>query len=634
MFFTNEYDIEEYGNLPSEIAMIVQMVSIFYIIFFYRIHSKELLYGIHTFFVDGYRIMLEKIGAMFAAHFLFQGVMLAVTYSLYTVIYFIVGVELSSIYLSLIRFLFIYLFAPMLLCMLYGVIIAILFGTRKSSFLAILVVWIMTGGMNAELFSSLFLTIHANDWKSLLFIGLNTVQVVYQSYTGFDVHWGNELKLMTWFLIATGIILLLSLRWTLRRRERNGTMIILLVIMFLSVATSCGVVELSTKTFNRADYLTETAYYENLAETEADIHYAIQSYWIELKKKQATVQITFSEMDTLEPAFQLYHAYPLKWIKADDEQVNFTRNGDLVKVQLPTSTSSLTFHYEITDTSFVPYTNGRTALLADTAWYPKKITSHMYELNESIKEIELSEGFLPDESYSFTLKADEVLFSNLPRRGDVYSGEAQAVTLIKGQGNELTSGDYQITYPADWPHMKRRVRTVLVLLEKTLEEIQQFAPTTVQTLPKAIVFSNSRLSSFMTKDHLVYNTGYPDAVDAHATTKDFQKNMLYFVVQRKGPHWLYEEWVNMASDYIREKNEWQIDMKGISSNLHYFSESEHEQVDVIYQRFHQLSEERQRQFLQDWYAAMDDTWTWDQVLKFVEEERGNGDSGSRIDKNH
>ncbi|WP_343070791.1 ABC transporter permease [Bacillus sp. REN10] len=621
LFFSNPYDMEQYGQLPSEVAMIVQMVSIFYMIFFYRIHSNELLYGIQSFFVDGYRIMLEKICAMFVAHFMYQGMMLVVTYTIYTGIYFSVGIEPSSFYLSLLRFLVIYMFTPLMLSMLYGLVVAMIFGTKKSSFIVILLMWIVTGSMSTELFFDFFHTVHAGEWQSLLFIGMNTVQHVYNSYIGFDVHWGNELKLITWFLILTGMILILSLRWTRRKRERSLVIKVLLGVLCLSMVTTYGVVELSTKAFSRADDSTETDYYINVNEAEADLRYEIESYSISLEGKKATVQVKFSEMNTLEPSFQLYHAYPVKSIQAGSEKINFERDGDILTVHLPMNQPSLTFHYEIVDSSFIPHTNNRIVLLADKAWYPKKRDSHMYEINKDIGEIELSERFSPEESYFFTVKTEEVLFSNLPRHGEVYSGEAQAVTLIKGQGNRLTYGDYQIAYPADWPEMKKRVPKVLSQLEKTVHEVQQLAPTTIQSLPTSIVFSNYGLSSLVTKDHLVYNTNYGDAVDSYETTKDFQENMLKLAVQRKGSYKLYREWTNLSSQFIRQKKDWKIESKERSVESFSLPKEEQESIEFIYHHFYQLNHAQQQQFLREWYQKMDEKWTWDQVLDLVKERR-------------
>ncbi|KAF0994603.1 hypothetical protein BJQ97_01245 [Geobacillus sp. TFV-3] len=89
-----------------------------------------------------------------------------------------------------------------------------------------------------------------------------------------------------------------------------------------------------------------------------------------------------------------------------------------------------------------------------------------------------------------------------------FYGKAQAVTLIKGQGHQLVDLGYEITYPADWPHMAERAPTVIRQMEKTFRHVQQIASTAVSSLPNRIVFSSSGLSSFMAHDHLVYNTNF------------------------------------------------------------------------------------------------------------------------------
>ncbi|MED4971172.1 ABC transporter permease [Parageobacillus toebii] len=634
LFFSDPYDMEAYGQLPHEVFMLVQMVSIFYIVFFYLLHSKELLYGVQSFFTDGYRIMLEKMSAMFAVHVLCQGVMAVVAYGIFSIVYFVVGIEPSDFYLSLFRFLIVYMFAPLSLSIMYGLMVAMLLGTKKSSFFVMLVVWIITGSMTTELFIDFFETVHANDWKSLLFIGKHAVQHVYNSYIGFEVDRGNEWKLLTWFLVLFGMILMLSLRWTLTTRERNVVMKVLLMLPFLIVLTAYSSLQSNTKAFTRADQTTEINDYRKMnRDVKTDLRYDIQSYSISLKEKQATVHVKFSRMDTMKPTFQLYHAYPIKWIQANHKRVKFAREGDIVTVYLPEGTTSLTFRYDIVDTSFIPYTNGRTVLLADKAWYPKKRASQMYKIyeftiygtKERIWWDEFTDQFLPREKHAFTLKVDgDVLFCNLPKRGSVYSGEAQAVTLIKGQGNQLVYEDYHITYPADWPKMEERVPTVLSQLEKTLHEVQQLAPTTVQSLPKAIVFSSFGLSSFMANDHLVYNTQDLYAIDKYHMKQDFYEKMLRLSVQRKGSYIMYNEWIHMATQFMMQKRGLQIVPTLRSFPSYSLPKADQELIESIYHYFHQLSLEQQQQFLRQWYQEMDETWTWNQVLELV---KGSGSIG-------
>lgn len=621
LFFTNPHGREEYGNLLSEIAMIVQIVSIFYMVFFYSLFSRELLYGVHSFFVDGYRILLEKVSAMFIAHFIVQCCMLFFVYGIYTIIYLLVGIENSEIYLSMFRFLYIYMLAPLILTLIYGVLVAMLLGTKKISFFAILFLWIITGSVSTEVFFPFFSTVQANELKSLLFIGMNNIMLVYKPFIGFDVHWGNELKLISWFLIFLGIILLSSLRWTIRTRERRLVINVLLAVLVLFTVTSYSAVKLSMKAFSTADNTIETDYYMNIEETESDLRYEIDSYVISMEGTHVSVEVNLSHLDTLEPTFQLYHAYPVREIIADGEQVDFERSGDIIRIFLISDSSSLTFHYNIVDTNFVPIKEGRTVLLANYAWYPKKRASHMYEFNEYIDWIQLSEHFFNQESYHFTLESEEVLFSNLQRQGELYKGEAEALTIIAGQGNQLIYGDYRITYPADWPNMKERVPTVLSQLEVTLNEAQQLAPTLVQSLPKKIVFSNYGLSSLLTTDHLVYNTGYPGSVDSYDTMKDFQKRILQLAVPKKGSDKLHGEWVNMASQFLRKKLELPIELEGRSMESYHLPKVEQEIIEGLYQHYYQLSFEQRHKFLKDWYEEMDNTWDWEKVDKLIKEWR-------------
>ncbi|KYD25319.1 hypothetical protein B4110_0256 [Parageobacillus toebii] len=223
------------------------------------------------------------------------------------------------------------------------------------------------------------------------------------------------------------------------------------------------------------------------------------------------------------------------------------------------------------------------------------------------------------------MKVDgDVLFCNLPKRGSVYSGKAQAVTLIKGQGNQLVYEDYHITYPADWPKMEERVPTVLSQLEKTLHEVQQLAPTTVQSLPKAIVFSSFGLSSFMANDHLVYNTQDLYAIDKYHMGQDFYEKMLRLSVQQKGSYVMYNEWIHMATRFLMQKRGLQVIDWSRSFQSYVLPKSEQELIKSIYIAFQQLSLEQKQQFLRKWYQEMDETWTWNQVLELV---KGSGSIG-------
>ncbi|AMQ20088.1 ABC transporter permease [Geobacillus sp. JS12] len=633
LFFTDPYNMESYGDIPHEVFMLVQIVSLFYIVWFYLLYSNELRYGVSSWFADGYRILLEKMSALLAVHALCQGIMLMMSCGVFSIVYLFVGVEPSDLYLSLLRFLAVYQFGPLVLTVLYGVIIALLLETKKVSFFAMLLVWILTGPMTTELFIDLSKTVHARDWASLLFIGKHAIQQAYDSYIGFEVDRGGEWKLATWLLVLLGLALLSSIRFAQTRKERHTILKALLVFPVLIVLTAYSSLQTNTKAFTRADQTTELEEYRRMPQTiKADLRYRIQSYDISLHGSRAVVRVALSQLDTNRPTFQLYHLYPLHSIEADHQPVKFTRNGDLVTVWLPKRTSTLTFSYEIVDTALIPYTNGRIVLLADRAWYPKKRATHMYRTYEYRVAGTRAWGgaftdqFFPDETYTFTLNVDgDVLFCNVPKRGTVYRGKAQAVTLIKGQGHQLVDQGYEITYPADWPHMAERAPTVIHQMEKTFRHVQQIASTAVSSLPNKIVFSSFGLSSFLANDHLVYNTNDLYGIDQYIMEQNFYEKILRLSVPPKGSRIMYNEWISLATRWLMQKQGLSvIDWSSKSEWFESQPSSVKKQIEAIYQAFQPLDVDQKQQCLRTWYANMDDGWTWDRIFEMMQEVNGVG----------
>ncbi|BBW96770.1 ABC transporter permease [Geobacillus sp. FSL W8-0032] len=633
LFFTDPYNMESYGDIPHEVFMLVQIVSLFYIVWFYLLYSNELRYGVSSWFADGYRILLEKMSALLAVHALYQGIMLMMSCGVFSIVYLFVGVEPSDLYLSLLRFLAVYQFGPLVLTVLYGVIIALLLETKKVSFFAILLVWILTGPMTTELFIDLSKTVHARDWASLLFIGKHAIQRAYDSYIGFEVDRGGEWKWAAWFLSLVGLALLSSIRFTQTRKERNAVLKAFLVFPFLIVLTAYHSLQTNTKAFTRADQTTELEEYRQMKqETNADLRYRIQSYDLSLHGSRAVVRVALSQLETNRPTFQLYHLYPLHSIEADHQPVKFTRNGDLVTVWLPKRTSTLTFSYEIVDTALIPYTNGRIVLLADRAWYPKRRASHMYRTYEyrmagmTVWDGAFTDQFFPDETYTFTLNVDgDVLFCNVPKRGTVYRGKAQAVTLIKGQGHQLVDQGYEIIYPADWPHMAERAPTVIRQMEKTFRHVQQIASTAVSSLPNKIVFSSFGLSSFLAHDHLVYNTDDLYGIDQYIMEQNFYEKILRLSVPPKGSRIMYNEWISLATRWLMQKNDLPvIDWSSKSEWFESQPQSVQKQIESVYSEFQSLDVDQKQQLLRTWYENMDDAWTWDRVIEIMQEVKGVG----------
>ncbi len=365
-------------------------------------------------------------------------------------------------------------------------------------------------------------------------------------------------------------------------------------------------------------------------EVKADLRYRIQSYDLSLHGSRAVVRVALSHLETNRPTFQLYHLYPLHSIEADHQPVKFTRNGDLVTVWLPKRTLTLTFSYKIVDTALIPHTNGRIVLLADRAWYPKRRASHMYRIDEyRVAGMKAWDGaftdqFFPNETYTFTLDVDgDVLFCNVPKHGNGYQGKAQAITLIKGQGHQLVDQGYEITYPADWPHMAERAPTVIRQLEKTFHHVQQIASTAVPSLPNKIVFSSFGLSSFLANDHLVYNTDDLYGIDQYIMEQNFYEKILRLSVPPKGSRIMYNEWISLATRWLMQKQGLSvIDWSSKSEWFESQPRSVQKQIESIYEAFQPLDVDQKQQCLRTWYANMDDGWTWDRIFEMMQEVNG------------
>ncbi|RAN23567.1 hypothetical protein VC88_05475, partial [Geobacillus sp. A8] len=192
------------------------------------------------------------------------------------------------------------------------------------------------------------------------------------------------------------------------------------------------------------------------------------------------------------------------------------------------------------------------------------------------------------------------------------------------QGHQLVDQGYEITYPADWPHMAERAPTVIRQMEKTFRHVQQIASTAVSSLPNRIVFSSSGLSSFMAHDHLVYNTNF-FSIGTYHMERDYYEKMLRLSVPPKGSRIMYNEWISLATRWLMQKQGLSvIDWSSKSEWFESQPSSVKKQIEAIYQAFQPLDVDQKQQCLRIWYANMDDGWTWDRILEMMQEVNGIG----------
>ncbi|GAF18847.1 hypothetical protein JCM19046_3454 [Bacillus sp. JCM 19046] len=392
---------------------------------------------------------------------------------------------------------------------------------------------------------------------------------VYSSYIGFDLDLGNELTLLFWIFLLSVVILLINLKWANVKWERQVTGITVAMLLFLSIGAGYGALQLNAHSFNTASQTEETLYYEALEQEATDINYEISQYEIELSKNVVEATITLSSSETRTPSFQLYHAYPVLQVFVDDKEVDYERNGDIITLLIEQkSYDQIQIIYQLKDSAFIPFRSGTSILLANYAWYPKKVESQMYTklhyLYQSDSHLSLNESRRGSDAYSFQIKADNVLFTNLEEKGDTFEGEAQSVTLLRGEGNQLTYKDYEVTYPSDWPKMERRVSEVISHWESIIHELNTIMINERIDLPNQIVFSSDQLDSLFMDDHIIYQTHSMSPVNDFDTTKDFEKNLINLAIDRRGSREMFAEWVNLTSQFIRKELALEIDLPGVS----------------------------------------------------------------------
>lgn len=625
MYMNTWFAQESYGQLPAEIFVIVQTISILFMIYFYRVFSNELKFGIHNFFNDGYKILIEKVTALLFVHISLQILLTFIVYVIFAVVYLFQGIEFSMFYIDLFRFLIDYMFFPLLISALIGVITALMFGINKISIFFILIVWFFTGVINQEIFYAFFHKVGANDWETLLSVGPTSIYSVYYSYIGFNINTGLEFKLLTWLLILITILLIASIKYIFIKREKRIILATIFCLTFTSVGTGYLSIHKNVMAFSNGDLVRETTYYEHMDSVNVDLNYTIDEYNIELDGNIVRAEILFDRTTTNEPSFQLYHAYPIHNVLVDNQEVTYSREGDMVHIHNNTDKfKKIVFNYELVDTNLVPYSIGRTMLLANHAWYPKKRMHHVYDIDLYSGSIQLTENIakLLDENHRFRLKADDLLFTNIDVKDNYYEGKTSALTIIKGQGNRLTSNGYDVIYPADWPHMSKRVQEVIARLEIIFDEINRIVPMKINTLPTKIVFTEDETSSFINNNHLIYTTnGAALAINDEEVMKDFEKTLIELMIEPKGSKEMYNEWVNMSIQMIKKIQGFHIYEPGPTIDL--IDSSSQDKVNDIHSLFSSLSAKEKRSFLKQWYFSMDDSWTWEDVELLMKEGKFN-----------
>lgn len=620
----DQFHIQDFGNLPSEISGVVQIVSIFYMIYAYQVVSNELQYGIQTFFIDGHRIMVEKISAMWVVHSLFQLALAIITYGFYSFYFLINGLGMTFLYAELFRFIMTFLLEPMILYFFMGILVAIICGKRKISFFFIAVGWIVTGGMNSEFLGSIFDNITAKDWKILLSFSMSNINSAYKSFIGYDISLAYELRFLFWLFLLSEFFFLLSLRWAqdfaLRKRIRNLLIVLPIVLLIVGKMAILWMPNM----WNNADYDQEVKYYQKLSHSKSKTNeaYDIRQYVMQLDGNQLQVTVSLKNMRTIRPTFQLYHAYDIQSITNNHRAVSYERYGDLITLHLKKPVDQLQFTYTLRSTNFHPILRNRKLLIGNIAWYPKKNNDQMYRINRD----GIGVGFIPNKNskaVKMTIQTkDNLLFINLPKKGGVYEGKAQAVTLIVGQGKTLETGGYHITYPSDWPDITESAPTFLTFQEKLLTYAKEIGPTVVNRLPSKIVLTQNitnGVAKLINEDHFVYDTSSLYPLASKDTLEGIPTEMIPIIIApKKSP--FYDAWRLAATSWMNRKLN-VLDQIQFRWDLEDFNVPSVKEGTKVLEEFQGEPLKEQQEFLKYWYAHMEEATTWKEIHSWLKGNR-------------
>ncbi|MDT0593198.1 hypothetical protein, partial [Halomonas sp. PAR8] len=97
--------------------------------------------------------------------------------------------------------------------------------------------------------------------------------------------------------------------------------------------------------------------------------------------------------------------------------------------------------------------------------------------------------------------------------------------------------------------------------------------------------------------------------------------LIALTVEPKGNREMYNEWINMSSQMIKKEMGTPIYEPGPTIDL--LESSFRDIVNSIHAEFNLLSLEDKKIFLEQWYHAMDDAWTWENVNLLLEEKKAN-----------
>lgn len=238
------------GNVLSIFFTAQQMLFLVYAVYFYRLFAEERTFSIERYFVDAYRILCQKIAAMAFVHMSIQGIFFLIQTLFVWGFYKAVSVPWSSFYLESGLFILLYCWLPTFISLAIGVVVASMVGKHKISFAILLMIWLLLGPMNTEIFSDYIRQIQSDDWRSFLYLSTMSIYQVYQSYIGYSYSLGTVWKGISWIFLSVLLLLISLLRYSTIRKQRIATAVAFFLVGVLAIGSIYQMTLEDSRAFN------------------------------------------------------------------------------------------------------------------------------------------------------------------------------------------------------------------------------------------------------------------------------------------------------------------------------------------------------------------------------------------------
>lgn len=620
------YEYMDYGNFVGEMMLIVQAVMLLFMVFFYKLFSDEFKFGANNLFLGSYRITLIKISALLCNHLLFMALFVGFQISLIFIYFNSGGIPFSSFYIQTIAYIIVYWFLPFLFSFFLGILIAVVFGKNKISFVFLIIIWIAIGPMNTELFSIYFRKLSFSDLGSLFYIGPLHSENSFNDLVGYNISLSAYLKIMFWCITAIGILLISLFKSARTIREKK----ILLFICFILLIGNCmifpKIFREEKPIFNYNDSTEETLYYKGRKDDVAqkNLQYTIKQYDIKInvnKTVSAETKVMVNNVRNSTLSFVLYHFFKVnKVTNRDGENLSFIQQGDFVTVDRlsKAKTDEIIFYYDLNDSVQIPISDSYLYLPNYFSWLPVKANHAPFQFIDVYSDDIMASSMQTKKliHYNLTFNGKLPFYTNLPNRGNgTYSGKVSGgLSIIAGEMTKKKFGNREVIYPNSWSDISDDWPVYEKYLIKVNREIREMFQLKDEKLPKKIVLlsPNWELNSYQSSDHLLIQ--HETLLNISSAVKEIPEVYIPALL------WNYDQKTFSSHEQIMAFNDilaiYIRDKVGIESSVSAptIADPPYPTIKIVerfYQEFYNLTAEQQKEFLILWYKEMhnvSDSW--------------------------